>query len=175
MLTVTPREGYRPCVGVLLFNPAGLVWIGRRIGLPEHPWQMPQGGIDKGEAPEEAALRELREETGTDKALIVGETQGWLSYDLPGWARSPDGGKAWGGKWRGQTQKWFACRFIGEDSDFNINDHDPEFDSWRWAEMDEVPGLIVEFKRAVYAEAVAELKPMVRLALANDWTRPGYG
>lgn len=171
ILTVTPREGYRPCVGVLLFNPEGQVWMGKRLGLDDWAWQMPQGGIDRGEAPEEAALRELHEETGTDKALIVGETQGWLSYDLPDWARS----NLKGGKWAGQTQKWFACRFTGEDTDFEIAGEHAEFSEWRWAEMDEVPALIIDFKRRVYEEAVAELRPMVAYALANQWSAPTAG
>ena len=168
MLTVGPRDGYRPCVGILLFNPEGLIWLGQRRGLTEQAWQMPQGGINKGEMPEEAALRELKEEIGTDKALIVGETQGWLSYDLPDWAR----GQAWGGRWPGQTQKWFACRFTGNDSDIDVATEHPEFDAWRWTPAAEILDLIVAFKRDVYREMLGELRPLVELALANHWSTP---
>ena len=167
--TVGPLDGYRPCVGVMLFNPDGLLWMGKRCGLENHAWQMPQGGIDKGEMPEEAALRELKEEIGTDKALIAGETQGWLSYDLPDWAQ----GKAWDGRWPGQTQKWFACRFIGDDSDIDIAADDrQEFDDWRWTPPADVLEQIVDFKRGVYREMLEELSPLVDLALATEWSAP---
>ena len=149
---------YRPCAGVMLFNRAGLVWVGRRIDTPD-AWQMPQGGIDEGETPRDAALRELAEEIGTDKAEIVGETRDWLTYDLP-----PELlGKAWKGRFRGQKQKWFACLFLGDDADIDIHtvDH-PEFDAWQWVAPDALVGLIVPFKRPVYAALVAEFAALVR-------------
>lgn len=156
---------YRACVGIMLINAEGLIWIGRR-----HPanvedgenWQMPQGGIDRGEAPDRAAFRELAEETGTDKAEIIGEARDWLHYDLPPSML----GVALHGKYRGQRQKWFAMRFAGVDTDFNIDNPagglDPEFDAWRWARGDELPGLIVPFKRNVYEAVIEEFRSLIR-------------
>ena len=148
---------YRPNVGVALFNPEGLVWIGRRAGKANnegssHWWQMPQGGIDKGEEPAGAALRELTEETGVHSAEIIAEAPGWLSYDLPEHLT----GAAWGGKYRGQRQKWFAMRFTGEEAEIDISGvgHAPEFDLWRWERLERLPELIIPFKRAVYEEVV---------------------
>lgn len=152
---------YRPCVGVLLFNRAGDVFVGRRIDTPEG-WQMPQGGIDDGESPAKAALRELEEEIGTARAEIVAETRDWLRYDLPEHLV----GKVWRGRWRGQTQKWFACRFLGQDGDIDLQTRHPEFDDWRWTGLDTLAGLIVPFKRATYEAVVAELGPAVREAIS---------
>lgn len=151
---------YRPCVGIMLINDRGLVWIGNRINnteaVPGNPftWQMPQGGIDEGEKPRAAALREMKEEIGTDKAEVIGKTGGWITYDLP-----PDlVGKALKGKYRGQKQKWFALRYTGTDADFDLTaDAHQEFSEWRWAEVSELPGLVVPFKRQVYVEVVAQL------------------
>jgi putative (di)nucleoside polyphosphate hydrolase len=156
---------YRPCVGLMVFNRAGLVWVGRRIGSPNQGeaagwWQMPQGGIDPGEEPAQAALRELAEETGMRSGAIIGETQAWYSYDLPPQLL----GRVWGGRYRGQTQKWFAIRFTGPDSEIDIYppDHDPEFDAWQWAPVDDLMRLVVPFKRDVYGAVIAELGPLVR-------------
>lgn len=153
---------YRPCVGVMLFERSGSVFVGRRIDTPD-AWQMPQGGIDDGESPEAAALRELEEEIGTSKASIEGATAGWLTYDLPDHLV----GKVWGGRWRGQRQKWFACRFHGADRDIRLDTRHPEFDAWRWAALDELTALIVPFKRAIYSAVVDELGPVVRRAITD--------
>jgi putative (di)nucleoside polyphosphate hydrolase len=147
---------YRPCVGVVLMNGEGLVFAGQRLDSPSAAWQMPQGGIDDGEKPRKAALRELWEETGVteDKVTLVDRTKGWLTYDLP-----PELlGKVWGGKYRGQKQKWFLYRFHGQDDDIRIaNDH-PEFAAWRWIDADALVEGIVPFKRAVYEQVIAAFR-----------------
>ncbi len=143
---------YRPNVGAVLFNREGLIFVARRADFPnaEGPaggWQLPQGGIDEAEDPREAVLRELAEEIGTGHAEIIGEHAEWLSYDLP----EALVGKALGGKYRGQRQRWFALRFLGEDSDIRLDlDPHPEFDAWRWAELAELPSCAVPFKRPIY-------------------------
>jgi putative (di)nucleoside polyphosphate hydrolase len=152
---------YRPCAGLAVFNRSGGVFIGRRIGGPEHidathVWQMPQGGIDPGEDPWRAALRELREETNISSVQRLGEVAEWLNYDIP-----PEiAGHAWSGKYRGQTQKWFALRFVGDDSEINIETpaggHPAEFVSWRWEKLENLPALVVPFKRQVYERVVKE-------------------
>jgi len=154
---------YRPCVGVMVLNHDGLVWAGRRIsegntefdGSPQL-WQMPQGGIDKGEDPLAAAHRELYEETGMETVSLLAESRDWINYDLPPHLI----GIGLKGKYRGQTQRWFAFRFDGDESEIRINpppgDHAPEFDAWAWKPMRELPGLIVPFKRAVYDRVVSE-------------------
>jgi putative (di)nucleoside polyphosphate hydrolase len=154
---------YRPCVGIMLLNPRGQVLVARRIDFPSEAWQMPQGGIDDGEAPLQAALRELREEIGTDKAEVLAESRDWHEYDLPDELR----GKIWGGRFRGQRQKWFAMRFTGSDSDINIATEVPEFLDWKWAEIERVPSLIVPFKRHLYEQIVAEFAPVAR-KIASD-------
>lgn len=166
--TVDPSKlGYRPCVGVMVINAEGLVWVGRRADAPEEAegrgtwWQMPQGGIDKGEEPSAAALRELYEETSIRSVTIMGETPDWLRYDLPAELI----GKAWGGKYRGQEQKWFAVRFTGPDSEINIvppDGHQIEFDAWRWVPLSDLCDLIVPFKRQVYREVAEAFAPLAR-------------
>jgi len=152
---------YRPCVGIMLINRDGLIWVGNRIQEVDTgsalTWQMPQGGIDDGESAEEAAMRELLEETGIAKARIVGETSDWLTYDLPPHLV----GVALKGKYRGQKQKWFAMRFTGEDNDIDIaaDDHQ-EFSEWTWVPVEELLELIVPFKRGVYERIVRELGPL---------------
>lgn len=161
---MTPAESgianlpYRPCVGIMLLNKRGQAFVARRIDMPSEAWQMPQGGIDEGETPLQAALRELREEIGTDKAEVLAESQQWLNYDLPVELI----GKLWGGCFRGQTQKWFAMRFTGSDSDINIATDEPEFLDWKWAELERLPSLIVPFKRKLYEQLVAEFAPVAR-------------
>ena len=156
---------YRRSVGVALFNRAGLVFVGRRLGGPEHIdlthfWQLPQGGIDSGEEPWPAAIRELREETNVRAVEQIGEITEWLTYDIP---RDLVGG-AWNGKYRGQKQKWFAMRFLGADSEIDVANpdgtHAPEFSDWRWEPLQNIPNLIVPFKRAVYERVAAEFLPL---------------
>jgi putative (di)nucleoside polyphosphate hydrolase len=157
MLSESDLPFYRPAVGIMLVNPAGLAFIGRRIDMPAGlaAWQMPQGGIDPGESPREAAFRELKEEVGTDKAEILAETQGWLHYDLP----TDIASRMWSGRWRGQRQKWFLMRFTGTDADINPATEHPEFDAWEWVEPHRLPELIVPFKRQLYRELLAEFRP----------------
>jgi putative (di)nucleoside polyphosphate hydrolase len=153
---------YRPCVGLTVINRAGLVFIGRRASGPEHidethVWQMPQGGIDDGEDPWPAALRELYEETNIRSVERLGAIDDWLTYDIP----REIVGQAWGGKYRGQSQKWFALRFIGEDREIDIATpgggvHEPEFIAWKWEPMKNLPDLVVPFKRATYERVVRE-------------------
>ncbi len=143
---------YRDNVGAVLFNPAGLVLVARRADLPNAEgaaggWQLPQGGMDPGEDPRVAVFRELEEEIGTARAEILAEHPEWLSYDLP----AALVGKALGGKYRGQRQRWFALRFLGTDADIRLDlDPHPEFDAWRWARLAELPALAVGFKRPIY-------------------------
>ena len=147
---------YRPCVGVMLFNRDGLVFVGRRIDQTVEGWQMPQGGIDEGETPSEAGLREMKEEIGTDKAVILREHSDWLAYDLPPHLL----GVALHGKYRGQKQKWLAMRFTGDDSDINIATPEPEFAHWKWLAVEALPRLIVPFKRDTYAKVIAEFRDL---------------
>jgi len=141
---------YRRGVGVMLLNAQSRVWVGARIDNPEDAWQMPQGGIDEGEEPWATALRELEEETGIAAHLIerVAQSAERLRYDLPEEWRA----RLWGGKWRGQEQDWFLCRFLGRDSDVNIATAHPEFRAWQWVEPKRLPELIVPFKRTLYAD-----------------------
>ncbi len=143
---------YRPNVGAVLFNRSGQIFVARRADLPNAEgapggWQLPQGGIDEGEDPAVAIYRELEEEIGTARAEIIAEHPDWLTYDLP-----PELiGKALGGRYRGQRQRWFALRFLGEDSDIRLDlDPHPEFDAWRWADLADLPAMAVPFKRAIY-------------------------
>jgi len=138
----TATDNYRPGIGIMLLNRAGRVFVARRIEPPDGSWQMPQGGIDAGETPREAALRELKEEIGTDAAEIIAESTRWLQYDLP----ENLIGKAWGGNWRGQRQKWFVMRFTGSDRDINLNATHPEFSEWKWVSVDQLPELAVSFQ-----------------------------
>jgi putative (di)nucleoside polyphosphate hydrolase len=158
MSTTAPTDTndmpYRPCVGISLFNRDGLVFVGHRITSGEHVhWQMPQGGIDQGESPRQAAMRELQEEVGTNRANILAEASDWYVYELP----RPLLGRTWRGRFRGQRQKWFAMRFAGDDSEINLTSHHPpEFDDWKWVPFAQVIELIIPFKRHVYEQVVRE-------------------
>jgi putative (di)nucleoside polyphosphate hydrolase len=143
---------YRPCVGIMLLNRENDVLVAQRLDMTSDAWQMPQGGIDRGETPLRAAWREMREEIGTDRATLLAESPRWLRYDLPDeLART-----LWGGRFRGQEQKWFAFRFEGEDSDIDIATRRPEFSTWKWVPMAELPAIIVPFKRQLYRDIVDE-------------------
>lgn len=151
---------YREGVGVALLNRDDLVFVGQRIDQTAEAWQMPQGGIDPGEDPLKAALREMEEEIGVGSTLaeVIAESRGWLSYDLP-----PDlADKVWGGRYRGQRQKWYLARFLGQDSDINIATAHPEFKEWRWQPFHSLPDMIVPFKRPIYEMIVAEFTDKVR-------------
>ena len=145
---------YRRGVGVMLLNPHKRVWVGRRIDNSDEAWQMPQGGIDKGEKPWATALRELEEETGIPPHLIerIADHPERLRYDLPLELR----GKLWGGKYKGQLQDWYLCRFLGRDSDIDIATKHPEFNAWKWVAAEQLPDLIVPFKRDLYRRLLAE-------------------
>lgn len=152
---------YRPCVGVMLVNGEGKVFVGSRIDNKDSGyWQMPQGGVDEGEDLREAALRELEEETGVtpDKAVVLAQSSEELLYDLP-----PELlGRLWGGRYCGQRQTWFLLRYTGEDSDIALDAHDPpEFHAWRWADPEELPELIVPFKKRVYRAVLEEFRELI--------------
>lgn len=160
---------YRPCAGMTVFNRDGHAFIGRRTRGPEHvdrthAWQMPQGGLDEGEDPFPAALRELYEETSMRSVEKIGEIADWLLYDLP----PSVAGQAWKGRYRGQKQKWYAFRFTGNESEIDVlhpggGKHKPEFVEWRWEPLKNLPELVIPFKRKVYERVVAEFLPLTKI------------
>jgi putative (di)nucleoside polyphosphate hydrolase len=151
---------YRPAAAIMLLNRQNRVWVGQRRDTTLEAWQMPQGGLDEGEAPKDGALRELHEETGINSNLveIVAQAQQEYLYDLP----EDLIGKLWKGRYRGQRQYWFLARFLGTDADVKIETAEPEFRAWRWVEAEELPRLIVPFKRALYEAILAEFRPLFR-------------
>lgn len=152
--TIEPHPGYRPCVGIFLLNTGGEVFVGLRADVRSNAWQLPQGGIDPGEKPETAGLREMREEIGTDRAALLASSRVWRAYDLPpALAR-----RMWSGRYRGQTQKWLAFRFEGSDADIRIDVEHAEFRAWRWQNPARLAGLVVPFKRDVYLSVVDEFR-----------------
>ena len=158
-LTSTTEDrdsGYRPGIGIMLLNARGDVFVARRTDVQGEAWQMPQGGIDAEESPREAAMRELKEEIGTNHVEIIAESARWLTYDVPEeFAR-----KAWAGRWKGQRQKWFVMLFKGADSDIDFGGSHPEFNAWRWVPVNELAELAVSFKRQLYLDVIGEF-PMI--------------
>lgn len=158
-IAVARAQGYRPGVGLMLLNSENRVFVGRRIDVRGENWQMPQGGIDRGETPRGAALRELKEEVGSNQAEIIAESRGWFHYDVP----DAIAGRLWRGRYRGQMQKWFVLRFTGSDRDIALDTHHPEFDAWKWVEPAELTALIVPFKRQLYLDVLAEFRDVLGL------------
>lgn len=150
---------YRAAAGVMLINADNMVFVAQRLDSTLEAWQMPQGGLDPGEDPQAGALRELEEETGIrpDQVAVIARSAGELNYDLP----ADLIGKLWKGRYRGQRQTWFLCRFLGTDKDIDLNTAEPEFRAWKWVEPDELPGLIVPFKRDLYQNVLAEFAPLI--------------
>jgi len=148
---------YRPCVGIMLINKDNLVLVAQRIDQRAEAWQMPQGGVEDDETPRQAALRELEEEIGTNKAEIIAESEAWIPYDLP----SHLADKVWHGQFRGQTQKWFAMRFLGRDEDINLATAEPEFDAWKWTPMATLANVAVDFKQKNYRQVVTIFSHLV--------------
>ena len=159
-LSTTPYEQrpYRPCVGIFLLNNDGLVFAGRRIDSRAEAWQMPQGGIDAGESPLQACMREMREEIGTNTAELIGQHDDWLYYDIP----LPLADRLWQGRYKGQKQKWMVLRFTGDDSDINIATEEPEFCEWKWLSPHDLVDLAVPFKRDVYQNVLAAFAPYLK-------------
>jgi len=147
----------RPCAGIMLLNNDNKVFVARRIDTDLDAWQMPQGGIDKGESPRTAAIRELAEETGITDATIIAEYDNWLCYDLPDELY----GKVWKGRYGGQRMKWFVMRFHGKDQDINIDGEHPEFSEWKWTAMDELSAHIIPFKKEIYEKLVEKFSYLV--------------
>ena len=152
------QRPYRPCVGIFLLNNGGLVFAGRRIDSRAEAWQMPQGGIDAGESPLQACMREMREEIGTNTAELVSQHDDWLYYDIP----LPLADRLWQGRYKGQKQKWMALRFTGDDSDINIATEEPEFCEWKWLSPHDLVDLAVPFKRDVYQNVLAAFAPYLK-------------
>ncbi|MDC0476444.1 RNA pyrophosphohydrolase [Alphaproteobacteria bacterium] len=152
------QRPYRPCVGIFLLNNDGLVFAGRRIDSRAEAWQLPQGGIDAGESPLQACMREMREEIGTNTAELLSQHDDWLYYDIP----LPLADRLWQGRYKGQKQKWMALHFTGDDSDINIATEEPEFCEWKWLSPHDLVDLAVPFKRDVYQNVLAAFAPYLK-------------
>ena len=152
------KKEYRRCVGMMILNNKNKILVGRRIDHPSGYWQMPQGGIDKEEIPEEAVWREMMEEIGTNEAKLIETSTKWFTYDIP---ENTLKTLPWGKKYVGQTQRWFVFRFIGHDDSINIETKNPEFSEWKWAKMDSIIDNIVPFKKKVYSKILNEFKELL--------------
>lgn len=161
---VSQEKEYRPCVGIMLFNKQGNIFIGKRFDSDSY-WQMPQGGVDDGEELEQAALRELLEEVGTDKAEIVSKNKEWIHYNLPEEVIPT----CWNGRYSGQKQRWFLMKFCGKDKDININytDH-PEFKEWRWQNVDDLVASAIPFKKEVYKKVIEEFSSIIKASTISS-------
>ena len=153
------NKPYRKCVGIMIFNKNKNILVARRLDHPSGFWQMPQGGIDELEKPEEAVWREMMEEIGTNKAKLIKVSKQWINYDIPADTLKK---LPWGHKYKGQTQKWFAFQFTGIDSDINVGTENPEFSEWKWANIESMVDNIVPFKRKVYATILEEFKDILK-------------
>ena len=161
-LTAKMNEKYknlplRNGVGIILLNKENKIFVGKRIDNPKNSWQMPQGGVDENENFLQAAKRELEEETGIKSVKLIKELDGWFKYDLPKYLL----GKLWKGKYRGQKQKWFIMRFLGDDKEINIKTKNPEFLDWKWIDLDLITDVVVDFKRHVYKELKEKVKKLI--------------
>lgn len=148
---------YRPGVGMMIINKDKKVFVAKRKDTKLQAWQMPQGGIDQGETPSRAAIREMEEEIGNAYGKIITESANWYSYDIPKFLIQ----KLWEGNYRGQIQKWFLIEYTGTDEDINIHTKHPEFTEWRWAQVDELPSLIIPFKKKLYDAVIKEFLPFI--------------
>lgn len=155
--TYLKKLPYRPSVGIMIINDKFEVFVGKRLDSKVEAWQMPQGGIDDGEVPRGAVLREMKEEIGTDNAKILAETKKWYHYDLPFYLIS----KLWNGRYRGQRQKWFLLKYLGMDEDIKIDNEHPEFVDWKWVKMEELPQIIVPFKKNLYISVIEEFRDII--------------
>lgn len=145
---------YRPGVGMMIINKDKKVFVAKRVDTKMQAWQMPQGGINLGETPSKAAIREMKEEIGTSKARIIAESKIWYSYDIPKFLIK----KLWDGNYRGQRQKWFLMEFTGKDSEINIKTNNPEFSDWKWTDLESLQNIIVPFKKKLYKAVVNEFE-----------------
>ena len=159
MINKVNHKPYRPCVGLLVINVEGLIFAGKRMDSNSKAWQLPQGGIEKGESILDAGLREMKEEIGTNNVTFIGEMEEWLKYDLPKNLIY----RLWDGRYRGQTQKWLAYKFLGEDKEININTKNPEFSDWKWINANELPELAIPFKREIYKKVLKTYSKYLKL------------